>query len=642
MKNNTNITNNINKTNNTNNSDNLQQARLSRHLAFQKYMAFSSDENVDDEQNKEIALILNELKECITMPDRASRRSGTVENVIAFQLSDSIEEFAKTLSLQNKNIFLKRYFYSESVATIADLYKMSENRVCDILEKCRLKLKSNLAAKSYIFKSETLYEGFTNISDKILSEQPQDSETTPDKKWIKPVAILGALSVVACIALILVIISKTSDSAPLSTDTDTTTSPPNITESAILDVLVDIESLPTEEQAAMFLSEDNYVDIYSLIEYQPEYPSDIIPATQIQLFNNSCCYEQCELRNNDILEYLISLPVNEIFDEDEFSVPFSDEQTSNWYFLAGYSDLQYIVEECDNEYSLWRFSYVYGDEYNTDTYDEILRNIYGICSSDDIFMLSGVSPYIHIGDQISTGGASYEGVATTDSDIDYIYYVMSQMTCLGNRSWILLTDYPEHTLDEIVSNSVNLLIFTEDGKILTNFYYSDLAGCFYELDTGIVYSKVSDDAKAKLYEIFYSDGFFENITYDVILSSYDIDSAEDISSIGIYTIIDEDDSTKSNMITDAATIKRVYDIVSNMTMSSSNAIDEYDDLSLSSPTVYQLMLFENGSSTEFLTYYGTYQCFDAGGTFYNPLSDEDASFLNSLFNDYLMTDEQTE
>ncbi len=80
-------------------------------------------------------LILHELDECI--PDRTENYD---ERISKKELADTIDSFLESLSSRNRIIFLRRYWYAESISNIAKSLNMTENNVSVILNRLRKKL----------------------------------------------------------------------------------------------------------------------------------------------------------------------------------------------------------------------------------------------------------------------------------------------------------------------------------------------------------------------------------------------------------------------------------------------------------------------------------------------------------------------
>ncbi len=86
----------------------------------------------------QVTLSLDELSECI--PD--DRRLD--DSLQAAALSKYIDTFLRTLPQEERNIFLYRYWYLDSVAEIARRFACTQGRVKTMLYRTRRKLRSYL------------------------------------------------------------------------------------------------------------------------------------------------------------------------------------------------------------------------------------------------------------------------------------------------------------------------------------------------------------------------------------------------------------------------------------------------------------------------------------------------------------------
>lgn len=107
---------------------------IARHLAFDRYKAGRADKR----GGGELPLVLDELSECLSCGDETEK---TTEAIL---LKDCLERFLYTLSKQNRYIFLRRYWYADSIKDIADALGKSENTVSVTLWRLRSSLKSML------------------------------------------------------------------------------------------------------------------------------------------------------------------------------------------------------------------------------------------------------------------------------------------------------------------------------------------------------------------------------------------------------------------------------------------------------------------------------------------------------------------
>ena len=65
------------------------------------------------------------------------------------ELKNAINSFLRTLHKEKRNVFLRRYWYMDSVAEIADRYDISESKVKSILFRVRNGLKQYLKKEGY-------------------------------------------------------------------------------------------------------------------------------------------------------------------------------------------------------------------------------------------------------------------------------------------------------------------------------------------------------------------------------------------------------------------------------------------------------------------------------------------------------------
>ena len=107
--------------------------RIARNLATKKYHS-----NKAGKRNSQYDLALDELSECI--PDL-----DTVEDAYsAKELALMIDRFLDTLSYEDRFIFMRRYWYADSLPDIAQMTNMSYNSVSVRLHRSKNKLKKLL------------------------------------------------------------------------------------------------------------------------------------------------------------------------------------------------------------------------------------------------------------------------------------------------------------------------------------------------------------------------------------------------------------------------------------------------------------------------------------------------------------------
>lgn len=119
---------------------NLFLAKIVRNLSFNKYKS----KHTYKRGRGEIALVLDELEECI------GGRSDVEKNYIEKELSETINKFVRALPEREGNVFIRRYFYSDTIKGISNRYHISENNIRVMLNRTRKKLKIRLEKEGYI------------------------------------------------------------------------------------------------------------------------------------------------------------------------------------------------------------------------------------------------------------------------------------------------------------------------------------------------------------------------------------------------------------------------------------------------------------------------------------------------------------
>lgn len=107
-------------------------AKICRHFALGRL-----DRNNAAKRKAEVVSLTQEMESCI--PD--SRRDTTLEQK---ELGRILSDFLRTLSPENRMVFLRRYWYVDTVGEIALRYGISEGAVMTRLSRTRTKLKRYL------------------------------------------------------------------------------------------------------------------------------------------------------------------------------------------------------------------------------------------------------------------------------------------------------------------------------------------------------------------------------------------------------------------------------------------------------------------------------------------------------------------
>ena len=91
-----------------------------------------------------MALVLDELEDCVSDPT-------DVEITIEQQeMARVIRAFLDAMPTIERRVFLKRYWYMESIAQIAKEFGFSESKTASMLHRTRKKLRAKLESEGYL------------------------------------------------------------------------------------------------------------------------------------------------------------------------------------------------------------------------------------------------------------------------------------------------------------------------------------------------------------------------------------------------------------------------------------------------------------------------------------------------------------
>ena len=104
--------------------------RIARNLALDRY-----DYNHAAKRSGPFDQLLSELSECIPSPR---------DDFAQLELTQILNQFLRSLPSDRRNLFLRRYWYAESISQIAERYSLKENTVKSILFRTREQLRKFL------------------------------------------------------------------------------------------------------------------------------------------------------------------------------------------------------------------------------------------------------------------------------------------------------------------------------------------------------------------------------------------------------------------------------------------------------------------------------------------------------------------
>jgi RNA polymerase sigma-70 factor (ECF subfamily) len=108
--------------------------KITRNLSLNKYKLL----NAKKRGSGEVTLALNELTECVPA------LGGIEQELENDMIAQAINRFLWTLNEVECNIYLRRYWYLDSISVISERYGFSNSKVKSMLHRTRKKMKSYL------------------------------------------------------------------------------------------------------------------------------------------------------------------------------------------------------------------------------------------------------------------------------------------------------------------------------------------------------------------------------------------------------------------------------------------------------------------------------------------------------------------
>ncbi|MBR6772566.1 MAG: RNA polymerase sigma factor [Clostridia bacterium] len=113
-------------------------ARITRHISLN----FCRNRN----SLKRSALICEltaEMEQCIPSPNDVECR---IDDMVFSQL---LNDFLSSLAEEKRNVFIRRYWYLDSIAAISKRFSLSESKVKTMLFRCRKQLLEHIEKENY-------------------------------------------------------------------------------------------------------------------------------------------------------------------------------------------------------------------------------------------------------------------------------------------------------------------------------------------------------------------------------------------------------------------------------------------------------------------------------------------------------------
>lgn len=87
--------------------------------------------------------LTEEMEQCIPAPD------DTESKIDGILFGEIVSKFLRTLSKERRNVFLRRYWYLDSIVSISKRFAFSEGKVKTMLFRCRRELHEYLIKEGY-------------------------------------------------------------------------------------------------------------------------------------------------------------------------------------------------------------------------------------------------------------------------------------------------------------------------------------------------------------------------------------------------------------------------------------------------------------------------------------------------------------
>ena len=490
------------------NSSSMLSVRLVRHIAFQKFMsAYKSGDT--SSYNGNILAIMDELDDVAKLSS-----SSDNENVIALQLSDTVNVYVRTLTETEQFIYIRRYFFADSIEAIANMCNMSTDNVDDILDRCNGRLVNLLTDKNFTIKKETLFHCFTDISDELISNctnyvassvndahkhktttpKRDDTVTNHEKKERSshsPFSLVSLVSgIVAIVIIVLLLVLSRGDNNKPSSSIDATSN----------NSITSTDKAPNNsvslDQVISSKGDEKFVVIDELLTYST---SDPLMTKDTFTYNKgdlSISYVGYNLTNHNILKECLGTKLTDISDD-----------VNIYYTLLGHDDLEYIIMQKNNAYCF--FYKLSGVTVNTKTptdensspptvsFETVLREVYDIKNANDIkhILVSTMKDYYAPNEDSNILG-SVENAET----LEKIYNVLKNMTYTDTDISNLKNNYMTFK-SHVIDTSVKLDIVTANGSTIDNIHYKFNDKYFFDADNAI-FSTVSEDEHLTLCNAF--------------------------------------------------------------------------------------------------------------------------------------------
>lgn len=262
------------------------------------------------------------------------------------------------------------------------------------------------------------------------------------------------------------------------------------------------------------------------------------------------------------------------------SIGKSIDGIGEWYCISGHSDLQYLIRNEEQGFSLWKFQCFESGEY---PYNDVLKLVYHISSADAITEIK-VTPATM--DNTDGGKKIQKEVGTrkiTDSAaIETLYEVLTGMTCYGSDRWDMI-DYGDVEAASDVNTQSHeavrlgryLLITMDYGNVIDGLKYTAVSDMFYEF-AGIAYNPLTEEQAASICEII-----------GITKSGEENEQGRGMETDNVYQHEDESDDDEKTFLSKATNTSASLEYITELQDKVSNAMINHELPFVISSSVYE-------------------------------------------------------
>ena len=141
-------------------------------------------------------IAMEEIEACIAAPNTVEAEIETRE------LARIIEDFLNTLTVENRVIFMRRYWFSDSYKDIAEFVGLSEKNISVRLTRIREKMKQYLIERRGIrMNAKKFSDAMSELDTKYVDEALNYKKKAKKPGWVKWGAMAACFAVIAVLGV---------------------------------------------------------------------------------------------------------------------------------------------------------------------------------------------------------------------------------------------------------------------------------------------------------------------------------------------------------------------------------------------------------------------------------------------------------